>query len=236
MQGLIFLDTETTGLEQGRLVELAWSIDGEAPRVLRCKPPVPISLDATVVHGITQKEIDTYPIFKSYDWYPIIKESVANFILIAHNALFDIGVLNREGIRANDYIDTKRVAMHLIPESPKHNLQYLRYFLGLEVEDAEAHSAIGDVKVLIALYEELYNRLKMEGYDTPLAITDRMILLSKRTVLLTLCAQKKHLGERWEDIVKSDPGYLAWMFSKIEDWDTDLQFTIRHYIEKKETQ
>jgi DNA polymerase III epsilon subunit-like protein len=48
----IFLDTETTGLADPRLVELAFVEEGHVPIVVRVKPPKPIELDASVVNGI----------------------------------------------------------------------------------------------------------------------------------------------------------------------------------------
>ncbi len=70
-------------------------------------------------------------------------------------------------------IDTLRCAKHLLPDSPNHRLQYLRYALGLyEIEKPEAnklgitikaHDAIGDVLVMKLLLSKLV-RLTQEKY------------------------------------------------------------------------
>ena len=39
----IFLDTETTGIQDCRLVELAWSEPSGRILTVRAKPPIPIS-------------------------------------------------------------------------------------------------------------------------------------------------------------------------------------------------
>src|SRR3989344_2834879 len=43
------------------------------------------------------------------------------------------------------------------------NLSYLRYYLDLEVKNAYAHEAEGDVKVLYALFERLLAKMTEEG-------------------------------------------------------------------------
>src|SRR3989344_2977233 len=47
---------------------------------------------------------------------------------------------------------------HITNKIPEHNIQYLRYFLELEVPGT-AHDAEGDVNVLEALFKRLYTKL-----------------------------------------------------------------------------
>jgi len=94
---ICFLDTETTSLENGRLVQLAYEIyDSEKTESMIVnrlyKPPVPIELEAMMVHHITEKMVeDKYPFLPS-DMGNILE----NYIFTAHNASFDLGVMERE--------------------------------------------------------------------------------------------------------------------------------------------
>lgn len=166
---LIFLDSETTGLKDSRLIELGYQLHGATvPTVIRCKPPIPIELGAMAVHHITPKMLKGEEVFVDRADYKDIKELFehSDTVAIAHHAMFDIGVLEREGIRIHSYIDTKEVAKELYPKAECHQLQYLRYMLGCEVT-GDAHSAGGDVAVLKAVWEAL---IAFDGED---AIVER---------------------------------------------------------------
>lgn len=152
-QPLLFLDTETTGIKDCRLIELAWSADDKIS-TLRVKPPIPIEEEAIAVHGITEADVQCLIPFARHMRYEQIKTLIESSVVVAHNAPFDIGVLAREGIIVKNHIDTVAVARRLYPKLKKHNLQFLRDYFQLEVE-GEAHSAKGDVAVLKALYARM---------------------------------------------------------------------------------
>lgn len=154
---IVLLDTETTGLKDSRLIELAYLVPpATVPTVVRCKPPIPIELGAMAVHHITPKMLKGEKAFIDREDYADIKElfESPDVIIVAHHAVFDIGVLGREDIAIKQYIDTKEVAKALYPKADCHQLQYLRYYLGCEVE-GNAHSAGGDVAVLHAVWEAM---------------------------------------------------------------------------------
>lgn len=156
----IFFDTETTGLKEPRLVELAYSIDGRPIQSFRCKPPKDIELDATVINGIRNKDVEMLQPFNEMACYQEIKELFENNTMVAHNAVFDVGVMANEGIFIQDFICTKNMARTVFPDAPSHRLQHLRYWLDLDVE-GQPHSATGDVVVLMALYDAM--AMKEEG-------------------------------------------------------------------------
>lgn len=151
---LVFFDTETTGLKEPRLVELAYRIDGQPPVSLRCKPPKPIEIGASMVSHITDKMVAGLPAFKDRPDYQEIKELFENNILVAHNAEYDIAVMAAEGIVITKWICTKEMAKDCYPKADMLRLQYLRYWLGMEI-DAEAHTAGGDLLVLEALWDKM---------------------------------------------------------------------------------
>lgn len=155
MKQLILVDTETTGLRDPRLVELAYKIIGTDNIVsLRCNPPKDIEIGASMVNHITNKMVAPFLAFKDMPAYEEIKDVLENSIIIAHNALYDIGVLKAEGINIKEWTCTKEIAEAIYPKAEMYRLQYLRYWLGMEI-DAPAHTAGGDLLVL----EELWNQL-----------------------------------------------------------------------------
>lgn len=80
-------------------------------------------------------------------------------MVVCHNAAFDLKMLAREGIEVERYIDTMKLSKALKdPDCESHGLQYLRYYYGLEVS-AIAHSAEGDVEVLVAVFNRLWQLL-----------------------------------------------------------------------------
>lgn len=155
MKKLIFLDTETTGLVGARMIELAYATGSDKkPKCIRVKPPVPIELGAMAVHHIEDIELADCLPFKERADYGQLKELFENNIVIAHHAIFDIGVLERESILVQEFIDTKEIARALYPTAENHKLQYLRHYLGCRVSGL-AHSAAGDVQVLQAVWNEM---------------------------------------------------------------------------------
>lgn len=157
------LDTETTGFGPCRLVELAYKdVDSPFGLFVQAKPPIPIEDQAAAVHGITNEMCADFPVFQEISAYGKIKEDLENNIVMAHSAVFDIGVLAREGIFVKHFIDTRKVAQRLYKHAPNHKLQTLREYLKLEV-NGQAHSARGDVEVLEALYKQMRSDMELRS-------------------------------------------------------------------------
>ena len=106
------------------------------------------------------------PPFKESDEYEKLQKLVSdiNNVIVAHNAKFDMQMLDREGISTQRVICTIKLARYLDKNGviPKYNLQYLRYFLGLEIE-AKAHDALGDILVLEGLFSRLNAKFQENG-------------------------------------------------------------------------
>jgi len=147
-------------------------------------------------------------------------------------------MLEKEGF-SNNYtlIDTLRCAKHLLPESPYHRLQYLRYSLELYLtEQAEAdkmnitikaHDAIGDVLVMKLLLSKLV-KLTQENY----ADANPMVKLAELTqtpVLMKTFKFGKHKGKEIADVIKEDRSYIKWMRANM-DLDEDMVFTLDYYL------
>lgn len=224
----IFLDTETTGTgTKDRLCQLAYKLDtGEIVNEL-FKPPLPIEIEAMSVHHITNEMVVDKPAFKDSPEFSKLVDLLDDDknILVAHNAKFDVDMLVKEGINPKRVICTLKLARHLDPNGviPKYNLQYLRYFLGIQIE-ATAHDALGDILVLEKLFERLFARMSKD-IDAD-AIEDKMVEISSNPVLLSRMYFGKHKGQLFKDIPVD---YLQWLSGK-DDLDEDMRYTVEWYL------
>ncbi len=156
-------------------------------------------------------------------------------VLVAHNVKFDAGILEAEGLTIPKKICTLRVVRYLDHSNsiPEYNLQYLRYFLGLEVE-GNAHDAEADVKVLRAVFDRLLAKIKETELDEKSAI-NKMIEISSKPSLFTQFDFGKYKGKRIEQVLKIDRGYLEWFLNQKrtnEVDDEDWIYTLEFYLKK----
>jgi exodeoxyribonuclease X len=238
MKKVIFFDTETTGnTEKDFLCQLAYKTDNDSFSNLY-KPPIKIPPEASAVHHITNKMLESKQSFNESGDLPKIKKlfEEKDAVVVAHNAQFDLMIMKKEGIVPNNFICTLRLARHLDPEGKieRYNLQYLRYLLELEVE-AQAHDALGDVLVLEKLYERLKKKVMEENnLDEEEAIA-KMIEISSHPSLFKYINFGKHNGREIEEIARIDRGYLEWLLAqKLESdqIDEDWIYTLKHYLGK----
>ena len=118
------------------------------------------------IHHITNEMVRGKPSFTGSKAHHTLKALVQNSdnVLVAHNAKFDIDMLRREKIHVPRYICTMKLARFLDKDGviPKYNLQYLRYFLKLNV-NATPHDAYGDILVLERLEDAQARGAKIYG-------------------------------------------------------------------------
>ncbi len=233
LSNLIFLDTETTGGEVlDRLCQLAWKFHKQNVDDMFCeiyKPPVRITIESMAIHHITEKMVADKPLFKSADTYASIKELLEQdtSIMVAHNAPFDLGMLEKEDIKPTYFIDTLKLIRHFDPmmKIKRHNLQYLRYFLKID-EDVntpiQAHDAKSDVIILEHLFDRLFKKAKSEfDIDSEEVALQKMIELSTQPAFIGKFAFGKYMGELVEDVAKQDAQYLKWLLNQKQQSDQD---------------
>ena len=233
---IIYLDTETTHAdEDARLIQLAYKTSSSGEEINEFfKPPIPISFGAMAVHHVTNEMIADKPIFEKSESQKKIANLLTKNILVAHNAKFDIMILENEGVGTGKFIDTLRVARHIL-DSEKYNLQYLRYSLGLNVE-GKAHDAFGDILVLESLFSHLSKVIKEKfSLDSEEEINNKMLELTELPVLLDNINFGKHKGKTFKEVSLIDGGYLMWLFNsesqKSEtEQNEDLVYTLKNYI------
>ena len=244
---LLFLDTETTGIAEGRLIQIAYQARGKAAndasmRVEYFKPPVPIEIEAMAVHHITEKHLAEKPAFDGSDTHAALKASLSDpgTILVAHNAKFDMGILVREGLPspAGGFICTMKVAMAMY-DLPQYKMQYLRYLWGIEDDAATAHDAEGDVAILEKVFDHMlaeYMETGGAGAKGPLteeAALDAFIGISKQPLLLRRMTFGQYAGKTFAEVAAADRGYLQWL-STLKDKGEDFEYTTQHYLQASE--
>lgn len=245
MKKVVFLDTETTGnTEKDFLCQIAYKIPvapaGEVSEAFAelYKPPKKIPPEASAVHHITNKMVADKPAFQNSPEYSKIKKLLEdkNVIVVAHNAPFDLNMLQKEEIRPKNFICTLRVARHLDRDEKidRYNLQFLRYFLEMEVE-AAAHDALGDVLVLESLFYRLKNKVMEEERVGEDEAIKKMVEISSHPSLLRRFKFGKHNGKAIDEVALADRGYLEWLLAekqKGDEIDEDWIYTLKFYLEK----
>jgi exodeoxyribonuclease X len=144
-------------------------------------------------------------------------------VMVAHNATFDVDMLKKEGIEPKNVICTLKLARYFDQEGviPKYGLQYLRFYLKLNVE-ATPHTALGDILVLEALFNRIHAKAREEFGDDAV---DKMIEVSKNPLLYRRMPFGKHKGLKMEEVPLD---YLQWLAGT--DLEEDLRYTIERYL------
>ena len=222
----IFLDTETTGTdEDDRLCQIAFKTETGLIVNELFNPGKQISIEAMCIHHITNEMVNDKPPFKHSNTWTKLTELFAdtNNIMVAHNAMFDAAMLQREDVHPQKTICTLKMARFLDKEGqiPQYNLQYLRYYLKLNI-DAKPHDALGDILVLEALFNRIHAKA-MERFGV--YAINKMIEVTQNPVLLTRMPYGKHKGMKFEEIPID---YLQWLYDT--DLDEDMAYTVKHYL------
>ena len=173
----VIFDTETTGIgNKDRIVEISFIevIDGiKTGRSYQSffNPLIKISKGAYQVHKITNEDVKDAPLFR--EKVEEIIKFVGNSHLVAHNAKFDMGMINRELISAgwqpfpeNRFIDTLKISRYLFPEEKKHKLDTLCERFKVDNSNrvsSQRHSAHEDTILLYHVYCQLNTLLKQKN-------------------------------------------------------------------------
>lgn len=241
---MLFLDLETTGFTQNKIIELAYikqnllksGESNETKQEIRFEKRYwlefweKIELEAMAVHHITDKMIESLPVFEKDEQYNELINIFQNDIFVAHNTNFDYSeVLNWVyNIEVPRRICTLKLARRLLPKLPKHSLQYLRYYFGLDFgERIDPHAALSDVIVLKWVFYELFDIAKKAFPDkTEEEIIEAFIKLEKEPSLLYIVNFWKYSWSKWSDVPKD---YLQWIINS-NQFDEDIIYTAKYYL------
>jgi DNA polymerase III epsilon subunit-like protein len=243
---LLYLDTETTDLQSKDLIQLAFVTDNpEIYMNLFFKPRQEIAFEAMAVHNITPEDLeneDTFedaklptkgldPEFKGTSLKEYLQFLADNYVFVAHNAEFDVEVLNKKSINVPNVICTLKVSRNALVKSDgrdldSYKLQYLRYYLGLyKSEDKEhitAHDALSDVYFLRDLFYYLRDNTKLN--------IELMQTITKQPQIIREVRFGKYAGKTLEEIERTDREYLEWHKENMSD-NPDLVWNIKQALD-----
>lgn len=243
---LLFLDTEATGVDvEDRVVQVAYRVERGLATSGYFKAPLPVKLPAMAVNNITNRMLEDKPAFIGSSHHDELASMSNSHILVAHNAIYDLEMLAKEGLSFENNICTLKVAFYLDDEAEmeKHTLSYLRYFLNTNV-DAKAHDAVGDIVILEAVFWELFNRLCLKDFAFDDGKTDsdviaKMVEISSKPTLFRKFNFGKYNGEMIADVANggSDGKGRSWMKWLLEQkmnnpsgQEGDWIYTLNYYL------
>ena len=120
-----------------------------------------------------------------------------------------------------------------------------------KIKEIAAHDAIGDILVLKLLFDYLknieniteefkqienlvnvldQNRLLVDDFINDYSVDNQLYILSQIPVLIKEFRFGKHKGEKVQDVVRKDRGYISWMINKMDNLDENLLYTLKFYL------
>lgn len=165
----IVLDTETTGAEPQKVIELAgldWTyqrpIEADHFQETFIDPQQKIDPASQAVHHILDEDVAGAPLLEEVA--PAWDEWVADSPIVAYNSDFDRKVLSSTPLHGKRWVDAWRAAMHVwyIGQENEDGFkltsfkqQELRYWLRLPKTSGDAHRAAADIQVTAMLLERV---------------------------------------------------------------------------------
>src|SRR3989344_2146079 len=236
---IVFIDVETTGLntQQDRIVDIcAIKIhpDGREESLSSLiNPTIPIPIEATGIHGITNSDVSEKPTFKEFSsmLFNFMQDcDIGGFGV----AKFDLSVLEAEFKRANitysrqgkQILDVQRIYHKLEPRDL--NAAHIRYCNKI-LEGA--HRAQIDVRATVDVLEsqlKLYGNLPhdvvgLHEFCNPKDPTwvdeDGKFAWSGNDVIFNF---GKHIGETLQHVYKNSSDYLDWIVKR-DDFSSEVK-------------
>ena len=174
-------DIETTGLSSHRdkIIEIGAVIfkGGKIIDVFctYVDPGIPVPENITKLTGIKDSDVNGAPSQK--DAVASFLLFAGNRILVAHNALFDIGFIRKacddNGIDfRNTYMDTVAMSRYINPELSKHKLDILADYFGLG--GFNHHRASDDAEMLARIFAAMTEKFAATGIRTVASMSSVM--------------------------------------------------------------
>jgi len=217
---ILVADTETSGLsKQDGICQLAFTEINPQLEVIASwnsliDPECSISPSASGIHGITDDMVADAPTMAEAMELLVQQFGPFNDVMICgHSVAFDARFLKPYwDITAQ--LCTLKVARRVVPDSPDHKLQTLKFFLGLGNSIEGAHSADADVADTLALLKYLIDRSGLDLFD--------MMGWHLRPEKVEVMPWGKHKGVALADLPAS---YRQWLLS-LPDIDDSLRWSL----------
>ena len=226
---LVFIDLETTGIDivNDRIIEIAvlkLFPDGrEEIKVRRINPGIPISAEATAVHGITNEDVKNEPSFKE------VAKSLANLVegcdFAGFNSnKFDFPLLAEEFLRADVDLDFKKrkfIDVQTIFHKMEKRTLEAAYKFYCEKNLDNAHSAEADtlatfevLKAQLDRYPELINDVdslaEFSSHNKNADFAGRIVLDENDVEVFNF---GKYKGKSVVEVFNKEPSYYSWMMN-----------------------
>lgn len=224
---LVFFDCETTGLNiaSDRIVEICllkvFPDGNEEVFTQRLNPTIPISAEATAIHGISNEDVKDEPVFSEIADH-IISMIRASDLCGYNSNKFDIPLLAEELLRAEKDYDLKKshfvdVQVIFFQKEPRTLGAAYKVYCGKEL--MSAHSAETDTRATFEIlksqflkYDDLPAEVsKLADYTSQTNNVDfagRIVYNDKGVEIINF---GKHKGKSVEEVLKTDYGYYGWM-------------------------
>lgn len=169
LEYLVF-DLETTGLSVNyhEIIEFGYVVIKNGAVVeqntILIKPETPVTKHITELTSITNEMLADKPMLK--DKINEIQAIIANRVLVAHNANFDIGFLKAAfkkfdfPVLENSVIDTLQLARVLKPELKYYRLGVVCRAFSVKYDSETAHRADYDANVLAQVFLKMLEKIK----------------------------------------------------------------------------
>jgi DNA polymerase III subunit epsilon len=226
---IAFFDLETTGIDvvNDRIVEISILKilpDGsEETKTMRINPTIPISAEATNIHGITAKDVKDKPKFAE------VAKSLAKFLegcdLAGYNSnKFDIPMLVEEFLRADVDFDIKKrrmIDVQVIFHKMEQRTLGAAYKFYCNKDLVDAHTAESDAKATFEVlesqldkYQELENDIeslaKFSSHTSNVDFAGKVVYNDDGVEVFNF---GKHKGTPVEEVFKKEPGFYKWMMN-----------------------
>ncbi len=224
---IVFFDLEATGVNVAldRIVEYSFLKvfpSGEKSVLSgRINPGVPIPVEASLIHGIYDQDVKELPLFKD------VADQIISFIGQADIAGFnsnryDVPLLVEEFLRADKLFsldERKLVDVQVIFHKLEKRTLVAAYKFYCNKNLENAHSAAADIDATLEVleaqldkYDDLENDIDfLADFSSNAKFFDfagRFILNKENQPVFNF---GKHKGKLIMEVLKSDPGYYAWM-------------------------
>lgn len=122
----------------------------------------------THIHGIKEEDVINENEFVYY--YEKLKEILEGAVLVAHNASFDISVLNElcdlYGLDhfKNEYLDTVKISRRVYPELYNHKLNTVSKYLNIDLNHHNGMSDSFACMLILLRSMEAYNSYELDEF------------------------------------------------------------------------
>jgi DNA polymerase-3 subunit epsilon len=190
---------------------------------MRLNPGIPISPEATRVHGITDADVANEPHFKD------VAKRIASFLegcdLAGFNSMkFDIPILCEEFLRVNVDFNPARhryVDVQVIFHKKEQRTLSAAYKFYCDRELENAHSARADaaatyeiLKAQLDRYPDLENDIEklssFSAFNNNADLAGRIVFNEEGTEVFNF---GKHKGKPVVQVFKEEPSYFSWMMN-----------------------